>query len=76
MGKVKIYADFNNADTMGRLRLICKGTTDDLKEQATELQEGQVFVFSDGELETEGIVTYSQTEKIWVAVTNWSKIKS
>ena len=36
----KIYADFHNADSQGRLRLNCVGTTDDLARQQVELRKG------------------------------------
>ena len=72
---MKIFADFNNADSLGRLRLICRGTADDLQQNNIELREGLSLIFTDDdELEAEGIVTYSETEKIWVGIIDWKKI--
>ena len=35
--KLRIFADFNNADENGRLRLNCTGTIEDLARQKIEL---------------------------------------
>ena len=70
----RIFADFNNADSFGRLRLNCRGTIDDLQTHKIELQEHQRLIFYMDELETEGIVTYSAEEQIWVAKINWNVI--
>jgi len=75
MDKIKICADFNNADSSGRLRLNCQGTVDDLQKNNIQLWEGLTFIFADDELEADGIVTYSETEKIWVATIDWEKLK-
>jgi hypothetical protein len=72
---MKIYADFNNADSSGRLRLNCQGTTNDLQKSNIQLQEGLHLIFTDDELEAEGIVAYSKNEEIWVATIDWSKLK-
>jgi hypothetical protein len=73
---MKIYADFNNADSSGHLRLNCRGTENDLQKHNIQLREWLRLIFTDDdEFETEGIVTYSENEKIWVAKIDWSKLK-
>jgi hypothetical protein len=69
-----VFADFHNADTHGRLRLNCRGTIDDLAEHGIILVEGLHLWFSDGEMITEGTVSRSQEEGIWVATVNWDAV--
>lgn len=83
MAKPKIYADFHNADTKGRLRLNCIGTVEDLSRQQVELREGLlVSLYSDDvnaqgqldELLVDGVAAYSTEERCWVAVIDWAAI--
>jgi len=69
------YADFNNADPNGRLRLNCVGTVEDLSKQKVELADGLKLLLYDDELEADGIVEYSQEENGWVAVIDWKAIR-
>jgi len=46
MANPKVYADFHNADSQGRLRLNCVGTTEDLAEQQIELRAGLLVSLS------------------------------
>ena len=75
MNKPRIFADFHNADVQGRLRLSCVGTTADLKRQGIVLREGQSLIIYSEELEVEGIVHYSEEEKLWTAVIDWNAIR-
>ncbi len=75
MSKPRIFADFHNADVQGRLRLSCVGTTADLKRHGIELREGQSLIIYSEELEVEGIVHYSEEEKLWTAVIDWDAIR-
>ena len=83
MVKPRVYADFHNADSTGRLRLDCVGTLDDLSQQRVELREGIVLtLYSDdldekGQLDkllVDGVVSYSEEEHMWVAVIDWTAI--
>ncbi len=40
MNNPRIFADFQNADAKGRLRLNCIGTIEDLSHQGTQLIDG------------------------------------
>ncbi|NER97800.1 MAG: hypothetical protein F6J86_28810 [Symploca sp. SIO1B1] len=71
----KVFADFHNADTQGRLRLNCLGTIEDLARQGIELQDGQLLTFYSEELEVEGTVQFSHEENVWVAVIDWNALK-
>jgi len=84
MNKPRIYADFHNADAIGRLRLNCAATIDDLAKQHMTLREGLALtLYSDdlndaGELDellADGIVTFSEEEKCWVASIDWNAIR-
>lgn len=83
MVKPKIYADFHNADSQGRLRLNCVGTTEDLFRQGVVLREGLALTFYADDLDeegrmdellVEGVVSFSPEEHCWVAVIDWSAI--
>ena len=75
MKKSRVYADFHNADAKGRLRLNCDGTIEDLACQKITLRESQHIVLYNEELEVDGIVKYSNEEKLWVAVIDWNAIR-
>ncbi len=84
MIKQKIYVDFHNADTQGRLRLNCVGTLEDLAQQDIKLREGlPLTLYSDDlddkghldELLVDGIVSYSDEEHCWVAAIDWAAIR-
>jgi general stress protein 26 len=71
----RIYVDFNNDDSKGRIRLITNGTINDLKIKNIELESGiNLLLFNaddaDDILEAIGTVEFSEEEKIWVAVIN------
>jgi len=84
MTQPRIYADFHNADSRGRLRLNSVGTIEDLARQHIELREGlPVSLYSDDldaagaldKLLVAGIVGFSQEEDCWVATIDWSAIR-
>ncbi len=75
MNKVRVFADFHNADVKGRVRLNCAGTIADLKRQGIELRDGQSLIIYSEELEVEGVVRYSEKEKLWTAVIDWDAIR-
>jgi hypothetical protein len=83
MAAPRIYADFQNADSQGRLRLICAGTTHDLERQQIKLAAGlAVTLYADDaddegrpdDIEASGVVEYSEDEQCWVARIDWSAI--
>ncbi len=84
MVKPKIYADFQNADSQGRLRLNCVGTVEDLTQQQVDLHEGLLLaLYSDDldakgqldELLVDGVVSFSEEEHTWVAAIDWAAIR-
>jgi hypothetical protein len=84
MLKPKVYADFHNADAHGRLRLNCVGTIEDLARQGITLHDGTpLTLYSDDldangqpdELRVEGVASFSEDEKCWVATIDWSAIR-
>lgn len=75
MNKLRVFADFHNTDVKGRLRLSCVGTIEDLERHGIVLQEGQSLIIYSEELEVEGIVHYSEEEKLWTAVIDWDAIR-
>ena len=75
MNKPKVFADFHNADAKGRVRLNCAGTEADIKRQKIVLQDGQPLIIYSEELEAAGVVHYSEEEKLWTAMIDWSAIQ-
>lgn len=72
----KVFADFQNADRSGRLRLNCIGTIEDLTILGLRLQPGlRLRIYSD-DLEADGTVEYSEEEHLWVAVIDWQAIET
>ena len=76
MNRPKVFADFHNADAQGRLRLNCIGTIEELAQQQIVLRDGLPLTFYSEELEVEGVVQYSTDENVWVAVIDWSAIRT
>ena len=75
MAVPSIFADFMNADTQGRVRLNCIGSTRDLSRLGVRLVDGLRIIVTDDELEADGEVVYSTDEHIWVAKIDWSAIR-
>ncbi|QLE54874.1 hypothetical protein [Nostoc sp. TCL26-01] len=71
----RVFVDFHNADAQGRLRLNCIGTIEDLSTQKIALQTGQHLTLYSEDLEVDGIVEYSQSERLWVVVIDWDEIR-
>ncbi|QHG19767.1 hypothetical protein [Nostoc sp. ATCC 53789] len=70
----RVFADFHNADAEGRLRLNCIGTIEDLANQSIELRDGQLLTIYSEDLEVNGVVQFSEEEKLWVAAIDWDRI--
>ncbi len=75
MDNPRVFADFQNADAQGRLRLNCIGTAEDLAHQQITLRERQWLTLYSEDLEVEGQVAFSTEENIWVALIDWAAIK-
>lgn len=75
MKKSRVFADFHNADSKGRLRLNCAGTLSDLACQKITLRDSQHLILYSEELEVDGIVQYSDEEGLWVAIIDWNAIR-
>ena len=71
----RIYADFNNCDKEGRVRLNCIGSRDDLERLGIPLEEGMELVVSDSELEVEATATFVVEESIWAAEFNPQRLR-
>jgi hypothetical protein len=71
---IRLYADFQNADRLGRVRLNCNGTIADLAALKVELFEGMRVVLDEcDEIVAEGTVTWG-AEEGWVAEVDWDRI--
>jgi hypothetical protein len=64
---IKIFADFHNSDTQGRVRLNTNGAFEDIERMKIELKSGlEVMLDNHEDLFAYGIVQFSQEENIWV----------
>jgi hypothetical protein len=71
-----VFADFNNADARGRLRLSTVGSLESLARSGLKLTDGlAIRVHDDDELEADGVATFSTEEGIWVATIDWNAIR-
>lgn len=70
-----IHADFHNADRLGRVRLNCVGTIEDLGRFGVRLVDGLRLTIHDEELEADGQVERSSEEGIWVARIDWNAVR-
>jgi hypothetical protein len=75
MSRPLVYADLQNADVQGRLRLNCIGTIRDLAQQSVSLHDGLELTLYDEDLEVEGKVLFSSEEHLWVAAIDWKAIR-
>lgn len=75
MSLSRVFVDFHNANEQGRLRLNCIGTIEDLARQQAELEDGQRLTLYSEDLEVEGVVQFSENEKVWVAAIDWNQIR-
>jgi hypothetical protein len=70
----RVFADFNNADRLGRIRLNTAGASDDLARSRVELTDGMVLeLYDDDEIVAMGTARYDETEG-WVAEVDWAAI--
>ena len=68
----KIFADFNNGDTSGRVRLNTNGSLSDIHKLGDKFKENIIVLLDDGDsLQVFGRVKYSDEEQIWVAEIDW-----
>jgi hypothetical protein len=75
MEQPRIFVDFHNADAVGRVRLNCVGTVEDLARQGIVLRNGQKLTLYGEELEADGQVEYSAEDQMWTAVIDWDAIR-
>jgi hypothetical protein len=72
----KIFADFNNADKQGRVRLNTAGSIQDINEIPNGLSVGmQVIIHDQDSLTTTGVIIFSEEENMWVAEIDWQHLK-
>jgi hypothetical protein len=73
---IKIFADFNNADTLGRVRLNTRGALGDIEANKIVLQDDMHVLLDDDEgFTTTGVIEFSKEENIWVAQIDWDTLK-
>lgn len=63
-----IFADYNNIDEEGCIRLNCVQTINDIETQGIKLKPGLKINLTNGELTAEGRVMYSKVENIWTVL--------
>ena len=76
MARIRLYADFNNADSEGRIRLNTAGTLKDLAQLGLRLQDGLMLTVHDEELTVDGEAVYSEQESVWTVRIDWNQVES
>lgn len=74
-GTVRIYADFQNSDTHGRVRLNTVGALRDLQTLGIALSDNLAIVVYSDEFEADGRAQFSVDENIWVAQIDWKQLR-
>lgn len=70
----RVFADFNNADEHGRVRLNTRGTARDLERLGISLCEGMPLILDDhDDVVAEAIVRWDGVNG-WVAEVDWSAL--
>jgi hypothetical protein len=73
----KMFADFNNADEKGRVRLNTTGSMESIQKTNLQLVPGLKILLDDEEgLSTVGDLEFSEDEKIWVAKIDWNALNA
>jgi hypothetical protein len=84
MSEPRIYADFQKLDDDNRLKLICRGTLQDLQRFGVQLHEGLNLTFYTDDADDEGrpddllidgVVQFNADERCWVAAVDWTKLR-
>lgn len=71
---IRIYADFNNSDEDGRVRLNTVGSLRDIETHGDLLIAGaEVLLYMPDEFEVTGTLDFN--EGIWKAVPDWATIR-
>jgi hypothetical protein len=73
--KPRIWVDFQNCDSMGRVRLNTVGTLQDLDQLGVVLRDGLKVSLYCLELETEGVVVYSEEDRGWVGAVDSDRVR-
>ncbi|MCZ6681058.1 MAG: hypothetical protein O7E52_27880 [Candidatus Poribacteria bacterium] len=72
---IHIYADFNNCEENGKVRLNTNGSLSDLSEVNDKIHPDMSVWLYDEEFEVEAKLEYNQKWKIWLGAPNWSTIR-
>ena len=73
--RLKIYVDFNNADSEGRIRLNVRGSLADLEHISADLVPGLEVDLESEDLQCPGVLERSTEEGIWVARIDWNAVE-
>ena len=72
---IRIYADFNNCEENGKVRLNTNGSLGDLFRVKKQIHAGMPVWLYDEEFEVESKLEYDKKWKIWMGDPHWSTIR-
>lgn len=72
---IRIYADFNNCEEGGKVRLNTNGSLNDLSQVKGKIEQGMFVWLYDEEFEVLTKLEYHPKWKIWLGEPNWSTIR-
>jgi hypothetical protein len=70
----EIYADFNDIAADGTLPLTCAGSVASIANLKDPLEDGELVLFSDGELSVKGRV-YRRQDGSWEGRSDWQFVR-
>jgi hypothetical protein len=69
-----VYADFNNCDAQGRIRLNTAGSIDDMETQNIRLSDGMILAIYSEDLEATGVAR-ELAEGGWGVELDWEAVR-
>lgn len=72
---IRIYADFNNSEKNGKVRLNTNGSLSDLFKVKHKIHRDMVVWLYDEEFEVETKLEYDEKWKVWLGEPDWSTLR-
>lgn len=72
---IHIYADFNNCEENGKVRLNTNGSLSDLFQVKNKIHPDMLVWLYDEEFEVETKLEYDRQWQLWLGEPNWSTIR-
>ena len=72
---LRIFADFNNMDGRGRVRLNCIGSLEDIERLGDQIKIGATVILDEPyEFEVRAVLDYDEQQGTWVGHPDWDTV--